>query len=139
MVARGGPVVAGKTMDQFLTFRTRDGADTAEWSHTADVLQHRLAAALEARGFEIDWELGRHEPDWCFAAGRGRAECMVVLVLAGLSPCHWWIGLENLEHSPLENEGLRSAIHPLLEATVTGYPGVSHLSWHPDASTLGEL
>ncbi len=126
-----------------LSFYSPDSREVAEWSATAHKVMHRVAAALEERGFTIDFEFGRHMPDWMFLVYRGDSAFVVALAIFGTTPpppCKWFIGLVDRIHcdQPVESD-IQAEVHPLLEAVVGASPRVFGLRWHPDGSTLREI
>lgn len=127
-------------MKGYLSFRTTDSDNPADWSKTGHDIQKTLAKALEHRGFSVNLAACQDEPDWCFHAARGPAEVFAVaLVLANISPCRWWIGLEDTQHKPLASSVLREEVTAILEDVIISLPGASEVRWHPDWTTLRGL
>src|SRR5262249_38525322 len=130
---------------QFLTFCTPNGPSDAERSATGEALRRALAASLEPREFVIDLGAGAWDPDWYFVARRGPDVLGVALVVSATSAtgrsqrCCWSIGLEDGNYRNLNSDTLRSEINPVLESVVAGWPGVSAIRWHADATTLRDV
>ena len=126
---------------RFLSFRTAEGDNVSEWSPAADALSRRLAEALEARDYDIDFEACQHAwmQDWEFLARGHGQEFVVVLVLCGLRPNRWFIVLNDAHCRQLDSLAVEAVVHPILEEVVREWPGASGLRWHADASTLRDV
>jgi hypothetical protein len=120
----------------YLSFQTRDRMQAADWSETGRLLLRRLGNALEALGFAIDYEAGREESDWLFVASRNGMSITVVLSLLAFEPCRWFTWLEGEGFKPLDSPAICGEVHPGMQAAVESHPGVSHVRWHDDHTTL---
>jgi hypothetical protein len=123
----------------FLSFRTADAADEAEWSRTALAILHKLGDGLESIGFAIDYEPLRHDPDWVFEARRGKTVFRLYIGIANFTPCRWFIGLEDSESENLQLPEVRQEVHPVLQSVIESWPHVSEIRWHKDHTSLREL
>jgi hypothetical protein len=123
----------------YLSFQTGDSKKADEWSQTGLLLLHRLGNALESLGYLVDYEAGRDESDWLFAARREEVSFALVLALFGCEPCRWFTYLEGEGFKALEAPKITDEVHPTMQAAVASHPGVSHLRWHEDNTTLREV
>jgi hypothetical protein len=127
--------------DLYLSFRTEDSAETAEWSRTGEAILRELGLGLESIGFAIDHEAGRHEPDWVFVARRAETAFGLSMSIANFTPCRWFIALVDAQSlgANIQSPDLRQEVHPVMQSVIESWPGVSEVRWHKDHTTLRDL
>jgi hypothetical protein len=123
----------------FLSFRTRDSSDSKEWTQTGHDILRKLGEGLERKGFTIDYDAGKDEPDWVFVAKRSEQSFGLAMSISNFTPCRWFVGLENQEHKNLDAPLMRQEVHPTIQKVIEAYPGISEVRWHTDHTTLREL
>lgn len=118
----------------YLSFRTRE---TPDYGRPAPVYFLALVEGiLRAQGFTIDREGRVEADDWWFRATRGPWSFFVVLVLGGIEPDRWFTYVEGEDDKVLKTPDILTVVQPALERAVGAMPGVSHMRWHADHTTL---
>jgi hypothetical protein len=124
---------------RYLSFRTADVADEKAWSQTGKSLLLKFAEGLKAKGYLIDMEVGRDEPDWVFSCSYREDVFVVSMSIMNVTTCRWMVFIQNRKFSNLAPEAIRNVVFPVLYSIVASWPKVSELRWHDDHTTLTEL
>jgi hypothetical protein len=122
-----------------LSFCTQDDSDSKEWTQTGYDILHKLGESLEEKGFVIDYNASKDEPDWVFVARRDEQTFGLTMSITNFTPCRWFISLEDQKHKNLDAPLIRQEVHPVIQKVIEAYPGISEIRWHIDHTTLHEL
>ena len=119
---------AGRTLPRYLSFEIRDG----KWE-TGEMVRQHLAKELVDRGFVVDLEAGRDDPDWFFAATRGKESIGVVLVCEHMQMHPIWQEVVRPITNASSDDQTRQVRNHRFRARHSSW-----LCWHVSLETLGQ-
>ena len=121
---------------KYLSFRTTDSDEASSWAPTGKSIIRALGDSLAIKGFRVNFEVFKDEPDWGFAAYTNMEKFSVFLAIVNYRPCRWFIEMDDESFTSIES---RESVFLALKSKLKEWPQITEFRWHSTHETLREL